>query len=65
MFVYTTGHGVFGFTLDPSVWRICSSKQLSEIKTRKTEKFNSVNEANINKWEPRVVDYINHLQNKK
>jgi len=62
MFVYTTGHGVFGFTLDPSVGEFVLPNGYSEIKTPENGKIYSVNEANINKWEPRVVDYINHLK---
>ncbi|HNY04354.1 MAG TPA: class 1 fructose-bisphosphatase [Candidatus Woesebacteria bacterium] len=62
MFVYTTGHGVFGFTLDPSVGEFVLPNSYSEIKTPENGKIYSVNEANINKWEPRVVDYINHLK---
>jgi len=37
MFVYTTGHGVFGFTLDPSVGEFVLPNSYSEIKTPETE----------------------------
>jgi len=65
MFVYTTGHGVFGFTLDPSVGEFVLPNGYAEIKTPEKGKIYSVNEANINKWEPGVEDYINHLKTRE
>jgi len=65
MFVYTTGHGVFGFTLDPSVGEFVLPDGYSEIKTPETGKIYSVNEANINKWDPEVVKYVNDLKTRE
>lgn len=62
MFVYTTGHGVFGFTLDPSVREFVLPEGYSEIKTPENGKIYSVNEANINKWDQGVVRYISDLK---
>lgn len=62
MFVYTTGHGVFGFTLDPSVGEFVLPNGYSEIKTPEIGKIYSVNEANINKWDQGVVRYISDLK---
>jgi len=65
MFVYTTGHGVFGFTLDPSVGEFVLPDGYSEIKTPETGKIYSVNEANINKWDPEIVKYVNDLKTRE
>lgn len=65
MFVYTTGHGVFGFTLDPSVGEFVLPDGYSEIKTPETGKIYSVNEANINKWDPEIVRYVNDLKTRE
>ncbi|MBP6891836.1 class 1 fructose-bisphosphatase [Candidatus Shapirobacteria bacterium] len=62
MFVYTTGHGVFGFTLDPSVGEFVLPNGYSEIKTPEAGKIYSVNEANVNRWNLGVVNYINDLK---
>jgi fructose-1,6-bisphosphatase I len=60
MFVYTAGHGVYGFTLDPSVGEFLLS--LDNIKIPETSKIYSINEGYYNLWEPAVRHYINYLQ---
>lgn len=62
MFVYTTGNGVFGFTLDPNVGEFVLPNGYSEIKTPESGKIYSVNEANANRWNLEVVNYINNLK---
>lgn len=65
MFVYTTGQGVFSFTLDPSVGEFVLPSAYSEIKTPESGKVYSLNEANINKWDPKVAEYLNSLKTRK
>ena len=49
MLVYSTGHGVYGFTLDPSVGEFLLSHE--NIKIPETGKYYSVNAANYdNLW---------------
>lgn len=57
MFVYTTGSGVNGFTLDDSIQEFCLSHP--DIKTPKTGTIFSVNEGNLNEFPQGVIDYIN------
>ncbi len=55
--VYTTGHGVHGFTLDPSVGEFLLSHP--DIRTPEQGKIYSVNEGNYSRWdEPtrKIVD---------
>jgi fructose-1,6-bisphosphatase I len=56
MFVYTTGSGVNGFTLDDSIQEFCLSHP--DIKTPQTGNILSVNEGNLNEFHPGVIDYI-------
>ena len=66
MLVYTTGHGVNGFTLDPSVGEFLLSHP--DIKTPEMGKIYSVNEAYTYYWdEPtrRVVDYFKSPENER
>ncbi len=60
MFVYTTGQGVHGFTLDPSVGEFLLSNE--NIKIPQRGKFYSVNEGNYNLWDPKFQKYINYLK---
>lgn len=60
MFVYTTGQGVHGFTLDPSVGEFLLSNE--NIKIPEKGKFYSVNEGNFNFWDSRFQKYINYLK---
>jgi len=47
--VYTTGHGVHGFTLDPSVGEFLLSHP--DIRTPEEGKIYSVNEGNASRWD--------------
>ncbi|MGD9976399.1 MAG: class 1 fructose-bisphosphatase [Bacteroidales bacterium] len=56
MLVYTTGRGVFGFTLDPSIGEFCLSHY--SIKTPVDGTIYSVNEGNYSHFPPGVKDYV-------
>ncbi len=56
MFVYTTGSGVNGFTLDDSIQEFCLSHP--DIKTPENGNILSVNEGNLNEFPQGVIDYI-------
>jgi fructose-1,6-bisphosphatase I len=56
MFVYTTGSGVNGFTLDDSLQEFCLSHP--NIQTPKAGNIFSVNEGNLNDFSKGVIDYI-------
>ncbi|MCX7760310.1 MAG: class 1 fructose-bisphosphatase [Hydrogenothermaceae bacterium] len=61
MFVISTGNGVNGFTLDPSVGMFLLSHQ--DIKLPEKGKIYSFNESNIKKWEPQsLVSYVETLK---
>lgn len=60
MLVYSTGRGVNGFTLDPSIGEFCLSHP--EIKTPKRGKMYSVNEGNYLKFPEGVKKYIKYCQ---
>lgn len=58
--VYTAGHGVHGFTLDPSFGEFLLSHP--NIKTPKKSKIYSINEGNYLYWHPGLKKYIKYLQ---
>lgn len=60
MFVYCTGHGVHGFTLDPSVGEFLLSHE--NIRIPKRGSIYAVNEGNFNRWNPNMQRYIQHLK---
>jgi fructose-1,6-bisphosphatase I len=60
MLVYTTGDGVQGFTLDPSVGEFFLSHP--DIKTPDQAKYYSINEAYSRYWYENTHAYINHLK---
>ncbi len=60
MFVYTTGDGVNGFTLEPSIGEFLLSHP--EIRTPKTARSYSINEGNYNSFEPGLREYIKWMQ---
>jgi len=60
MLVYTTGHGVNGFTLDPTIGEFCLSHP--EITSPKTGRMYSVNEGNYIKFPEGVKKYIKYCQ---
>ncbi len=60
MLVYTTGDGVHGFTLDPSIGEFLLSHE--NIKIPQRGKIYSVNEGNYKWWDSGVKKYIKYLQ---
>ncbi|NKB70403.1 MAG: class 1 fructose-bisphosphatase [Candidatus Latescibacteria bacterium] len=60
MLVYTTGQGVHGFTLDPSIGEFLLSHE--NIKMPKQGKIYSANESNSLQWETGLQDYLKHLK---
>jgi fructose-1,6-bisphosphatase I len=60
MFVFTSGHGVHGFTLDPSVGEFFLSHP--DIRMPDRGKTYSVNEGNEAVWDPRVRDWVKWLK---
>ena len=65
MLVFTTGEGVHGFTLDPSVGEFYLSHP--DIKIPERSMYFSVNEGNYSYWDENMRRYINYLteQNKE
>jgi len=62
MLVYTTGNGVNGFTLDPSIGEFCLSHP--EIKTPVDGQIYSVNEGNYVHFPAGIKKYIKYCQEK-
>ena len=62
MLVYSTGNGVNGFTLDPSIGEFCLSHP--EIKTPENGRIYSVNEGNYVHFPIGVKKYIKYCQEK-
>ncbi len=60
MLVYTTGQGVHGFTLDPSVGEFLLSHPNIRIPPR--GKYYSVNEGNYHYWSEGVRRYVDYLK---
>lgn len=60
MMVYSTGQGVHGFTLDPSVGEFLLSHE--NIRIPKTAKYYSVNQGNEKYWTAGVRRYVKWLQ---
>jgi fructose-1,6-bisphosphatase I len=60
MLVYTTGNGVNGFTLDPSIGEFCLSHP--DIKTPADGNIYSINQGNYLKYSEGVKAYINYCQ---
>jgi fructose-1,6-bisphosphatase I len=61
MLVYTTGHGVHGFTFEPSVGEFLLSHDV--IRTPDRGQIYSVNEGNYFKWDDGVKRYVDWLKN--
>jgi fructose-1,6-bisphosphatase I len=61
MLVYTTGRGVNGFTLDPSVGEFILSHP--DMTIPESGRIYSVNEANFNKWDAVTKNFIEELRN--
>jgi fructose-1,6-bisphosphatase I len=60
MFVYSTGRGVHGFTLDPTVGEFLLSHE--NIRIPRRGHIYSVNEGNFGRWDPNMQRYIKHLK---
>lgn len=60
MLVFTTGEGVHGFTLDPSVGEFYLSHP--DIRIPERSRYFSVNEGNFNYWSENMRRYISHLK---
>lgn len=60
MCVYTTGHGVYGFTLEPSVGEFLLSHE--HIATPPKGKYYSINEGNRGTWDEPTKRYIEYLK---
>lgn len=60
MLVYTTGQGVFGFTLDPSIGEFLLSHPNIHIPGKGA--IYSINEGNSATWDPRTQRYIQYLK---
>ena len=60
MFVYTTGHGVHGFTLDPTVGEFLLSHENIRIPGKGA--IYSTNEGNSGRWSPAMQKYIRYLK---
>lgn len=65
MFVYTTGNGVYGFTLDPSVGEFVLPNGYSQIKIPETGKIYSINEGNSHRWFPDVTKFIDYVKTRE
>lgn len=61
MLVYTTGQGVHGFTLDPTIGEFLLSHP--RITTPAVGKYYSVNESNWNRWSPAVQRVVAAFKN--
>lgn len=63
MLVYSTGQGVHGFTLDPSIGEFLLSHE--NIKIPEKGKTYSINEGNYEIWEDWTKKYIDSLKQKR
>jgi fructose-1,6-bisphosphatase I len=61
MLVYTTGQGVHGFTLDPTIGEFLLSHP--DIRTPAVGQYYSVNESNWNRWSPAVQRVVAAFKN--
>lgn len=62
MLVYTTGHGVHGFTLEPSLGEFVLSH--SSLKCPEDGKIYSINEGSWHQFEPGIREYIEDCKKK-
>ena len=60
MFVYTTGHGVQGFTLDPGVGEFILSHP--DIQTPAKAAYYSINEGNSVNWDAKITKLVNYFK---
>ncbi len=59
-FVYSAGHGVHGFTLDPGIGEFVLTEE--NIRMPEKGKIFSVNEGNSSGWSPRVAEFVKTLK---
>lgn len=62
MIVYTTGQGVYGFTLDPTIGEFILSHD--RIVTPPKGKYYSINEGNAAGWDEPTRKYVDYLKSK-
>ena len=63
IFMITTGHGVFGFTLDEQAGEFIMSHEKLQIPDGKDMKrIYSGNNGNVNLWAPELREYVKQLQ---
>src|SRR5437764_5886793 len=60
MMVYTTGHGVHGFTLDPSLGEFLLSHE--NIRTPSRGRMYSINEGNTHLWDEGTRRYVEYVK---
>ena len=60
MLVYTTGHGVHGFTLDPSFGEFLLSHP--DMKMPKKGSTYSINESNYDYWTAEIKNYVRYIK---
>ena len=60
MLVYSTGNGVNGFTLDPSIGEYCLSHP--NLRIPKEGKFFSINEGNLTYCSDAIKNYVNYCK---
>jgi fructose-1,6-bisphosphatase I len=63
MFVYTAGHGVYGFTLDPAIGAYLLSHE--NIRMPEVGTFYSVNQGNSPDFSPPYAAFLEHLRSGK
>jgi fructose-1,6-bisphosphatase I len=61
MLVYTTGHGVHGFTLDPSIGEFLLSHPFMKL-PQPPQRIYSVNEGNYLRWSEGQQRLMNHMK---
>lgn len=62
MLVFTTGEGVHGFTMDPTIGEFLLSHEDMTI-PEPSKRVYSVNEGNTKYWAQQTVKYINYIKN--
>ena len=62
MLVFTTGKGVHGFTLDPTVGEFLLSHP--DLRMPPRGRIYSINEGNTASWDPGTAAYVKHLKEK-
>ncbi len=60
MLVYTTGQGVHGFTLDPTIGEFLLSHENMQMPARGN--YYSINEGTARHWTAGIADYVNSLK---